>query len=329
MCIFFFCFFVVGVIVVGVLLIVVFVGCFSSIVVFEDFVVFVVDFELIVFVFVFLQDQDGFVDIVVFFIDYFMEEFGIEVIGVVLKDYQVVVEVMGVGQVQIGFLLLLQLWQVNDMYDVKVVLQIECNGNIIYFVQFMMNNLDKYCDDELVECDGMLFCNGVDVLKGLVGFDSIDKVKGVKVVVFGFGLFVGYIYLILVLQEVGFDIDVDIQQIFVIVNDVFVFVVYNGDVEVGFSFWDVCMIVVKDILDVGQKVVVFVMIEEILNDGVVLFFDLLFELQDWIMKVFEDFLNMLEGFEIFISIYLIIKFVLVDFDLFDVVVCVVQVLGFQ
>ncbi len=35
---------------------------------------------------------------------------------------------MGAGQAQIGFLPSLQLWQANDMYDAKVVLQTERNA---------------------------------------------------------------------------------------------------------------------------------------------------------------------------------------------------------
>ena len=89
------------------------------------------------------QDQDGLVDTAAPLTDYLTEELGIEVTGVVSKDYQAAVEAMGADQAQIGFLPSLQLWQANDMYDASVVLQTERSGNITYPAQFMTNNPDK------------------------------------------------------------------------------------------------------------------------------------------------------------------------------------------
>lgn len=78
------------------------------------------------------QDQSGLVDTAKPLTDYLTEELGIEVTGVVSKDYQAAVEAMGADQAQIGFLPSLQLWQAADMYDASVVLQTERNGNISY-----------------------------------------------------------------------------------------------------------------------------------------------------------------------------------------------------
>lgn len=275
------------------------------------------------------QDQDGLVETASPLTDYLTEELGIEVTGVVAKDYQAAVEAMGAGQAQIGFLPSLQLWQASDMYGAEVVLQTERNGNISYPAQFMTNNPDKYCEDEPVERDGKLFCNGADALTGPAGLDSITAVEGAKVAVLGPGSPAGYIYPILALQEAGIDTDSGIDQLPVTANDASVLAVYNGDAEVGFSFWDARDIVAKDTPDVGQKVVVFAMTEEIPNDGVALSADLSPELQQRITTALEEFSNTPEGSEVLTSIYSITKLAPADAASLDVVARAAETLGLQ
>jgi phosphonate transport system substrate-binding protein len=318
-----------GLIAAGALLTVVLAGCSGATTAPEDSAAPAADPDSLVLALVPSQDQDGLVDTAAPLTDYLTEELGIEVTGVVSKDYQAAVEAMGAGQAQIGFLPSLQLWQAADMYDASVVLQTERNGNITYPAQFMTNNPDKYCDDEPVERDGMLFCNGADAMTGPAGLDSIDKVKGAKVAVLGPGSPAGYIYPILALQEAGLDTDADIQQIPVTANDASVLAVYNGDAEVGFSFWDARTIVQKDTPDVGQKVVVFAMTEEIPNDGVALSADLSPELQERITTALEDFSNTEEGSAILESIYSITKLAPANPDSLDVVARAAQALGLQ
>lgn len=275
------------------------------------------------------QDQDGLVDTAKPLTDYLTEELGIEVTGVVSKDYQAAVEAMGADQAQIGFLPSLQLWQAADMYDASVVLQTERNGNISYPAQFMTNNPDKYCEDEPVERDGMLFCNGADALQGPAGLDSITKVEGAKVALLGPASPAGYIYPVLALQEAGLDTDTDIEQLPVTANDASVLAVYNGDAEVGFSFWDARTIVASDTPDVGQKVVVFALTEEIPNDGVALAASLSSELQDRITTALEDFSNTEEGSQVLTDIYSISKLAPADPDSLDVVARAAEKLGLQ
>ncbi|WP_411699702.1 phosphate/phosphite/phosphonate ABC transporter substrate-binding protein [Conyzicola sp.] len=276
------------------------------------------------------QDQGALVDTATPLTDYLTEELGIDVTGVVSKDYQASVEAMGAGQAQIGFLPSLQLWQASDMYDASVVLQTERNGNITYPAQFMTNNPDKYCDDEPVERDGKLFCNGADALAGPAGLDSIDKITdGVKVAMLGPGSPAGYIYPILALQEAGIDTDTDIEQLPVTANDASVLAVYNGDAEVGFSFWDARDIVSKDVPDVGQKVVVFALSEEIPNDGVALSADLSPKLQDRITKALEDYSNTEEGSAVLTEIYSITKLAPADPESLDVVARAAEKLGLK
>ncbi|GIG38158.1 phosphate/phosphite/phosphonate ABC transporter substrate-binding protein [Cellulomonas pakistanensis] len=275
------------------------------------------------------QDQDGLVETAEPLTDYLTEELGIEVTGVVSKDYQAAVEAMGADQAQIGFLPSLQLWQAADMYDASVVLQTERNGNISYPAQFMTNNPDKYCEDEPVERDGMLFCNGADALQGPAGLDSITNVEGAKVALLGPASPAGYIYPVLALQEAGLDADADIEQLPVTANDASVLAVYNGDAEVGFSFWDARTIVASDTPDVGQKVVVFALTEEIPNDGVALASSLSPELQDRITTALEDFSNTEEGSQVLTDIYSISKLAPADPASLDVVARAAEQLGLQ
>ncbi|ASD24120.1 phosphate ABC transporter substrate-binding protein [Cryobacterium sp. LW097] len=275
------------------------------------------------------QDQAGLVDTAKPLTDMLTEALGIPVTGVVSKDYQAAVEAMGADQAQIGFLPSLQLWQASDMYGASVVLQTERNGNITYPAQFMTNNPDKYCDDTPVERDGMLFCNGADALAGPAGLDSIKKVTGAKVALLGPGSPAGYIYPVLALKNAGLDTDADIEQIPVTTNDASVLAVYNGDAEVGFSFWDARTIVAKDKPDVGEKVVVFALTDEIPNDGVALTESLSPELQEKITTALADYSSTEEGSAVLTSIYSITKLAPADPSTLTVVADAATKLGLQ
>jgi len=248
---------------------------------------------------------------------------------VVSKDYQAAVEAMGAGQAQIGFLPSLQLWQAHDRYGASVVLQTERNGNITYPGQFMTNNPDKYCETPVVERDGMSFCNGADALKGPAGLDSITKIVGAKVAVLGPGSPAGYIYPMLALKEAGVNIDDGFQKVPVTANDASVLAVYNGDAEVGFSFWDARTLVKKDKPDVGQKVVVFALTDEIPNDGVAVSKDLSPELQKKITDALEEYSTTDAGSAALKAVYSITKLAAADPSSLDVVARAAQELGLQ
>jgi phosphonate transport system substrate-binding protein len=139
----------------------------------------------------------------------------------------------------------------------------------------------------------------------------------------------GYIYPVLALQEAGIDTDSDIEKLPVTANDASVLAVYNGDAEVGFSFWDARTIVKKDVPDVGQKVVVFAMTDEIPNDGVALTSDLSPELQQKITDALEEYSSSDEGSKVLQSIYSITKLAPADPASLDVVARAAQQLGLQ
>ena len=98
--------------------------------------------------------------------DYLSEELGIEVEGVVTKDYQAAVEAIGSGQADIAIASAAQLASAEDMYGAHTVLQDERFGADSYAGQFVTNNPDKYCEDEPVASTyaasgaDYLYCNG-------------------------------------------------------------------------------------------------------------------------------------------------------------------------
>ena len=275
------------------------------------------------------QDQNNLVTTAKPLTDYLTKELGVTVNGVVSKDYQAAVEAMGAGQAQIGFLPSLQLWQSKQKYGASVVLQTERNGAITYPAQFMTNNPDKYCDDTPVDDNGMLYCNGADAKKGPQGLSSITKVKGAKVAMLGAASPAGYVYPMLALKEKGLNTDTDISPVPVTANDASVLAVYNGDAEVGFSFWDARTLVQKDKPDVGKKVVVFALTDEIPNDGVALAKDVPADMQKKITKALEDYSNSAEGSKELQSIYSITKLAPANESSLDVVARAADKLGLQ
>jgi len=277
------------------------------------------------------QDQNTLVDTAKPLTDMLTEALGIPVSGVVSKDYGAAVEAMGADQAQIGFLPSLQLWQASDKYGAKVVLQTDRNGAISYAAQFMTNNPDKYCSDTpQPDKNGMLFCNGTASGQGPAGLDAVKKITdGVKVAELGAGSPAGYIYPVLALKNAGINTDSDISAVPVTGNDTSVLAVYNGDAEVGFSFWDARTIVTKDKPDVGQKVVVFALTDMIPNDGVAVSGKLSPALQDKITKALEDYSNTEEGSKELQAIYSITKLSPADPSSLDVVADAASKLGLQ
>jgi len=200
--------------------------------------------------------------------DALTKRLGIPVKGVITQDYQAAVEAIGSNQAQIGMLPSLQMSQACDKYGAVPALQTQRNGKSTYAAQFFTNDPDKYCTDKPVKGDdGMLYCNGTQSGTGPAGLSSIKKIKGATVSLLQAASPAGYIFPVAAMKKQGISID-DIKVTQVTANDASVLAVYNGDAEVGTSYWDARTVVQPDTPDVGQKVVVFALTDEIPNDGV-------------------------------------------------------------
>ena len=214
--------------------------------------------------------------------DYLTEELGIEVEGVVTRDYQAAVEAIGSGQAQIAIADAGSLAAAEDRYGAHAVLQDVRFGASQYAAQFFTNNPDKYCDDEPVEAtyaasgQSFLYCNGVaegeeNTGVGPVAVDKLGLIEPGTAVAFGNTTSpAGYQLPVLALEEQGVNID-ELNQVPVTGNDTLIMAVYNGDAEVGFAFWDArSSIDESEVPDLGEKVVVFGLSEMYPNGGVVL-----------------------------------------------------------
>ncbi|WP_243062636.1 phosphate/phosphite/phosphonate ABC transporter substrate-binding protein [Humibacter sp. RRB41] len=193
---------------------------------------------------------------------------GIPVKGVITQDYQAAVEAIGSNQAQIGMLPSLQMSQACDKYGAVPALQTQRAGKSTYAAQFFTNNPDKYCTDTPVKgANGMLYCNGTESGTGPAGLSSIKKIKGATVSLLQAASPAGYIFPVAAMKKQGLALS-DIKVTQVTANDASVLAVYNGDAEVGTSYWDARSVVEGDTPDVGKKVVVFALTDEIPNDGV-------------------------------------------------------------
>ncbi len=228
---------------------------------------------------------------------------GIPVKGVITADYQAAVEAIGSNQAQIGMLPSLQMSQACDKYGAVPALQTVRKDKSSYSAQMFTNNPDKYCSDTPAEGpNGMLYCNGTASGNGPAGLDSVAKIKGATVAMLSPASPAGYIFPIAAMKSAGVDVN-DVSPIKVTANDASVLAVYKGDAEVGFSYWDAREVVAKDNPDVGEKVVVFALTEEVPNDGMSVTSKLSSEWQTKISDAMLDFSKTPEGVEALTAIY--------------------------
>lgn len=228
---------------------------------------------------------------------------GIPVKGVITQDYQAAVEAIGSDQAQIGMLPSLQMSQACDRYGAVPALQTVRNDKTTYAAQFFTNDPDKYCSDTPKKGEnGMLYCNGTDSGTGPAGLDSLSKVKGATVSLLQPASPAGYIFPVAALKAKGVELD-DLKVTQVTANDASVQAVYHGDAEVGTSYWDARSVLSDDTPDVGSKVVVFALTDEIPNDGVSLSGKLSPEWQDKIKQAMLDYAGTDEGSEALSAIY--------------------------
>lgn len=245
--------------------------------------------------------------------DALTKRLGIPVKGVITQDYQAAVEAIGSDQAQIGMLPSLQMSQACAKYGAVPALQTQRNGKSTYAAQFFTNDPKKYCSDTPVKgANGMLYCNGTQSGTGPAGLSSLPKIKGATVSLLQAASPAGYIFPVAAMKKAGINTDKDIKVVQVTANDASVLAVYNGDAEVGTSYWDARSVVQGDTPNVGDKVVVFALTEEIPNDGVSLSSALSPAWQTKIKDAMKDYAGTPEGVKALTAIYQITG--LVDAD---------------
>jgi len=292
--------------------------------------------EKIVFGFVPSQEQDSLQDDIQPFIDVLESALGIEVEGVVTTDYTGLVTAMGTGSADLGafgpFGYVLGTLQFDN---IEPLIQSIRFGSATYHGQWFTSD-PSICDEPPVSGtalqneggsvvqvdaleavalqvgiafgdDGKEFTDTTDegsaISPGLSCFADLSKVEGKTVAFTGESSTSGYLFPALQLTALGLDPQGDVTALFTGGHDAAVTAVYNGDAEIGLSFDDARRTIREVSPDVGEKVIVFNITEEIPNDVVAVNSDLPDDLKEAIFTAVEAYLDTEEGEAVFDEIY--------------------------
>ena len=232
------------------------------------------------------------------------EATGIPTEAFVSSDYAALTEAMASGQAQIGAFGPLGVVRAIETADVEFVLQSSRFGSFTYHTQYMTNDPDTYCLDEVVtDEDGNSYCNGtLDAEEGPAGEDAIALIdQDTSFAYVDPTSTSGYLIPALQMQNLG--IDISAFDFFAGGHDASVQAVYDGDVTVGLSFDDARSTIAEQFPDVGEKVVVFAYSQEIPNDGFVVSNSLSDELKATIAQAMLDYAATEEGATVLDELY--------------------------
>jgi phosphonate transport system substrate-binding protein len=263
--------------------------------------------------------------------DYLSEQLGIPVDSFVPQDYPGLVAAMRTGQAHIGAFGPFGLIQSVDEAGAEIILQSARDGAVTYHTQWMTNDPDTYCADDVVTDDaGLTYCNGtLEATEGPFGEDAIALIpEGTTVSFVGETSASGYLFPALqLLQLAGLDRETDIDPLFAGGHPASVIAVCNADAPVGVAFDDARTILAEGDCDDLGNVVVFAFSQEIPNDGVSVVGTLPDELKQQIAASLMAYSETEDGAAVLDSIYEIDEFGPADLDAFDVVRQVAEELG--
>ena len=291
--------------------------------------------DSITFGFVPSSEQEALQDNIQPFMDVLSEALGIEVEGVVTTDYTGLVTAMGTGKADLGafgpFGYTLAQRQFGNM---EVLIQAIRYGSATYHGQWMTNDASlcetapesgtalENTDEGVVQVGaleavalqvGVYFgdsgkalgesVDAGDVSPGTSCMADLSKVKGKRVAFTSESSTSGYLFPALQLIEAGIDPVNDITPIFTGGHDGAVIAVYNGDADVGVSYDDARRTLRKEKTDVGDKVIVFNVTDEVPNDVVAASSLLPDSLQNAIYDAIYAYLETDEGEAVFDEAY--------------------------
>jgi len=288
--------------------------------------------EKLVFGFVPSQEQDTLQDD----IGPFIATLGIEVEGVVTTDYTGLVTAMGTGTADLGaFGPFGYTLGVDQFGNMEALIQSIRFGSATYHGQWFTNDA-SICTEppvpgtalenqngEIVQVTsleavalqvGVFFDDdgkavgettdsGEEIALGSSCIGDLSNVAGKTVAFTSESSTSGYLFPALDLTNLGIDPANDITGIFTGGHDAAITAVYNGDAEIGLSFDDARRTIRKENTDVGEKVIVFNITDEIPNDVVAIRSELPQSLKDAIFDAVSDYLDTEEGEAIFDEIY--------------------------
>jgi len=291
--------------------------------------------EKIVYGFIPSEQAETLGDTIQPYMEFLSNELGIEVEGVVTQDYNGLVVVMGVGQAQLGAFGLFGYVQAESLYpgQLEVLMQSIRFGSGTYHGQWFTND-PSICDeapvsgalensdsgpelkpgDEVVALQvGWTFGDsglepetlddGTPVDPGTACIASLDKVVGKTIAFTSATSTSGSVFPTLQLINAGIDPENDVEYSYLGSHTDTVAAVYNGDFDIGLSFDDARRNIREDNPDVGSKVIVFNITDEIPNDVVVASSDLPDDLKQAIFDATVAFLETEDGVALFDEIY--------------------------
>jgi phosphonate transport system substrate-binding protein len=290
--------------------------------------------EKVIYGFIPSERQDTLADTVQPYMDYLSETLGIEVEGVITADYNGLVVAMGAGQADLGAFGPLGYVQAAEQYPtIELLIQSVRFGSATYHGQWMTNDasicneppvvgalnngpdgLEIVGGDEVValqvgwvyDDDGVLVQEVIDneeIAKGTVCIGDLENVPGNSIAFTSASSTSGGLFPQLQLVSLGIDLENDIEYTYVGSHDNAVASVYNGDSDMGLSFDDARRTMRETNPDVGLKVIVFNLTEEIPNDVVAVRGELPDSLKQAIFDATAAYLETEEGVAVFDEIY--------------------------
>jgi phosphonate transport system substrate-binding protein len=290
--------------------------------------------ETILFGFIPSERQEKLADTVQPYMDYLTEQLGITFEGIITADYNGLVVAMGAGNADLGAFGPFGYVQAKEQYpSIEVLIQSIRFGSDLYHGQWFTND-PSICEDEPVVGayewvdgvptildptevpalqvgwaynDGVLgpevLDDGRAVTQGLVCTAPLDVVKGRSIAFTSATSTSGGVFPQLQLFNLGIDIENDLEYSYLTSHDATVSAVYNGDFDIGLSFDDARRSLREDNTDVGEKVIVFNITENIPNDVVAVRGELPDSLKAAIFDATKTYLGTEEGEAIFDEIY--------------------------
>jgi len=293
--------------------------------------------DIVTFGFIPSEQQETLAETVVPYMDYLSEEIGVTFEGVITADYNGLVVAMGADQLDLGAFGPFGWVQADAQYDQLALLAQSIRfGSKTYHGQWMTND-PSICEEgtllagsalenqggEIVQVDyfdavalqvGVAFGDdgkepevlddGTPVDPGTSCRAGLDKVDGRSVSFTSATSTSGGVFPQLQLFNVGIDIEEDIEYSYLISHTDSAAAVYNGDFDIGLSFDDARRGLREDNPDVGSKVIVFNITEEIPND--VVSYNTTLIPEDLALAIFDAtkaFLETEEGVLVFDEIY--------------------------
>ena len=290
--------------------------------------------EEVVFGFIPSEQQEGLQTNIEPFMEALSEKLGITVTGLVTADYTGLVVALGTGQADLGAFGPFGYVQAKDQYDnIEVMIQSIRFGSDLYHGQWFTND-PSICDAPPVP-GALENENGSPVLKeptevvalqvgwtfgdsglepevledgtpvdpGLACTASLDNVVGKRVAFTSSTSTSGAVFPQLQLINAGIDIENDIEYEYVGGHDTAVEAVYSGDFDIGVSFDDARRNLREENPDVGSKVIVFNITDDIPNDVVAVNSNLPDSLLDAIYDAIDEYLQTEEGEAVLDEIY--------------------------